>query len=42
MMRNEYYQLRGFNLETGVPGKKKLQQLELDDVAAELERLGII
>ena len=41
-MRNEYYLLRGANLETGVPSKKKLKELNLDDVAAELERLSII
>jgi len=41
-MRNEYYQLRGAVLETGVPSKKKLQELDLDDVAMELEKLGII
>lgn len=41
-MRDEYYQLRGAVLETGVPSKKKLQELDLDDVAMELEKLGII
>ncbi len=34
--------LRGANLETGVPTKEKLEELELSDVAIELERLGII
>lgn len=41
-MRDEYYQLRGAVLETGVPSKKKLQELDLSDVAMELEELGII
>jgi len=41
-MRDEYYKLRGANLETGVPTKEKLEELELSDVAIELERLGII
>jgi len=41
-MRDEYYKLRGANLETGVPTKDKLEELGLSDVAIELERLGII
>jgi aldehyde:ferredoxin oxidoreductase len=41
-MRDEYYQLRGINVETGVPGKAKLEELGLSDVAKELSSLGII
>ena len=29
-MQKEYYEEMGCNLETGMPSKKKLQELELD------------
>ena len=35
-MLDEYYQLRGWN-QNGVPTKKKLTSLGLDDVALSLE-----
>ena len=37
---NEYYELRGWDLATGIPTKEKLIELGLDDVAAELGALG--
>ena len=33
---NEYYGLRGWDLETGWPTREKLDELELADVAEEL------
>ena len=39
-MLNEYYALRGWDPETGCPGKEKLLSLGLEDVAAELEGMG--
>lgn len=37
---DEYYELRGWNQETGCPSKEKLLELELNGVVTELERLG--
>ncbi|MFH1929459.1 MAG: aldehyde ferredoxin oxidoreductase N-terminal domain-containing protein [Chloroflexota bacterium] len=39
---DRYYQLRGWDLETGVPTRAKLEGLDLKDVADELERLGVL
>lgn len=39
-MLNEYYTLRGWDLETGYPTRKKLVELGLDYVAKDLEKLG--
>jgi len=41
-MLNYYYEFRGWDKETGVPAKEKLEQLELGYVAKELERLGLL
>jgi aldehyde:ferredoxin oxidoreductase len=39
---DEYYRARGWNLETGIPTREKLEQLDLHDVADEAEtRHGI-
>ncbi len=35
-MRKEYYELRGWDIETGMPTCKKLNELELGDVAKQL------
>jgi aldehyde:ferredoxin oxidoreductase len=35
-MKDEYYQQRGWNKETGLPTKEKLTDLSLEDVAADL------
>ena len=35
-MKEEYYQLRGWDKETGVPTKEKLTELGLEDAAADL------
>jgi aldehyde:ferredoxin oxidoreductase len=37
---NRYYELRGWDVETGVPTQGKLRELHLDDVADELLKLG--
>lgn len=41
-MREEYYTLRGADLETGIPTKEKLEELGLADVAEELIARKII
>lgn len=41
-MRDEFYRLRGWDPETGIPKEEKLRELELDDVANELVRQGIL
>jgi len=41
-MLDEYYEQRGWNVETGIPTKVELKELGLADVAAELERLGLL
>lgn len=35
-MLDEYYQIRGWDIETGIPTKEKLHELGLDDIANEL------
>ena len=39
-MLNNYYQARGWDVETGVPGREKLEELDLGQVADELEALA--
>jgi len=41
-MKNEYYGLRGWDVETGLPTKAKLAELQLDDVAADLAGRGLL
>ncbi|HDM88677.1 MAG TPA: aldehyde ferredoxin oxidoreductase, partial [Candidatus Bathyarchaeota archaeon] len=38
----KYYELRGWNKESGWPTREKLEELGLKDVADELERIGRI
>jgi aldehyde:ferredoxin oxidoreductase len=40
LMLDDYYQVRGWDVETGVPSKKKLKELGLNSVARGLEKLG--
>jgi len=40
-MLDEYYVCRGWDAETGLPSRKKLEDLGLGDVAADLIRMGI-
>jgi len=39
---DRYYQFRGWDLETGIPTRAKLEELDLKDVADELDGLGIL
>ena len=39
---NEYYEASGWNKKTGVPTRKKLEELGLKDVADELTKLGYL
>ncbi|MFC1920370.1 aldehyde ferredoxin oxidoreductase family protein [Chloroflexota bacterium] len=39
---DEYYEVRGWDKETGIPARQKLIELGLDGVAEELSRLGKI
>jgi len=39
-IQDEYYTLRGWNVETGVPTRVKLEELGLKDIANSLEKLG--
>ena len=41
-MKSEYYQLRGWDVESGQPTKAKLKELELGDVASDLEKRGLL
>jgi aldehyde:ferredoxin oxidoreductase len=41
-MRNEYYELRGWNIESGFPTAAKLKELQLNDVADDLYRRGLV
>jgi aldehyde:ferredoxin oxidoreductase len=41
-MLDEYYQLHGWDKKAGVPTRKVLEELELEDVANQLEQLGKI
>jgi len=38
---DEYYELRGWDKETGIPSRQKLEELGLNHVADDLERLGV-
>ncbi|MFC1869722.1 aldehyde ferredoxin oxidoreductase N-terminal domain-containing protein [Chloroflexota bacterium] len=38
---DEYYRARGWDIVTGIPTREKLEELELKDIADELERLKI-
>jgi aldehyde:ferredoxin oxidoreductase len=39
-MKDEYYALRGWDIKTGIPTRKTLQELGLKDVVDELTKLG--
>jgi len=41
-MKSEYYQLRGWDVETGFPTRAKLNELGLGDITSDLERRGIL
>lgn len=39
-MLDEYYQVRGWNVKTGIPTKKTLLKYGLEDIAEDLEKMG--
>jgi len=41
-VKDEYYQLRGWDVETGLQTRTKLEELELHDIAEELEARGLL
>ena len=41
-MKDEYYEIRGWDVATGLQTKEKLQELNLVDVGNELEKLGLL
>ena len=41
-MKDMYYDLRGWDLETGIPLKETLARFDLDDIAQDLDTLGIL
>jgi aldehyde:ferredoxin oxidoreductase len=41
-MKSEYYKLRGWDADSGLQTKSKLKELELEDVAADLEGRGLL
>jgi aldehyde:ferredoxin oxidoreductase len=41
-MKSEYYELRGWDVSSGLPTMTKLQELELTDVASDLAKRGLL
>lgn len=41
-MKSEYYELRGWDVTSGLPTMTKLQELELGDIASDLEKRGLL
>ena len=41
-LKSEYYYLRGWDVVTGYPSKSKLEELDLADVAADLDARGLL
>ena len=41
-MKSEYYQLRGWDVETGLPTRSSLEELQLGDIAGDLQRRGLL
>jgi aldehyde:ferredoxin oxidoreductase len=41
-MKDDYYRLRGWDTETGLPGGARLRELGLDDVAYDLKDRGLL
>jgi aldehyde:ferredoxin oxidoreductase len=41
-MKSDYYELRGWDVESGLPTRAKLEELKLNDVAADLEERGLL
>lgn len=41
-MKDEYYQLRGWDVATGLPTEAKLEELQLGDIREDLRRRGLV
>jgi len=41
-MKSEYYELRGWDVDSGLQTRKKLEELGLRDVADELENRSLL
>jgi aldehyde:ferredoxin oxidoreductase len=41
-LKSEYYQLRGWDVPSGLPTAKKLSELGLADIAADLKSRGLL
>jgi aldehyde:ferredoxin oxidoreductase len=41
-LKSEYYELRGWDVESGFQTKTKLEELELGDIAEDLEKRGLL
>jgi aldehyde:ferredoxin oxidoreductase len=41
-MKSEYYELRGWNVQTGLPTGERLKDLQLTDVADDLNKRGLL
>ena len=41
-LKDEYYALRGWDVPSGLPTEKKLRELDLPDVAADLKARGLL
>jgi len=41
-MKDEYYEIRGWDIATGLPTRRTLEGLGLKDVADDLERRGLL
>lgn len=41
-LKDEYYILRGWNVETGFQTRTKLYDLNLDDIASDLGKRGLL
>jgi aldehyde:ferredoxin oxidoreductase len=40
-MREAWYTVQGWNPETGIPGRERLKELDLGDIADDLQKHGI-
>ena len=41
-MLDAYYEEKGWDIEKGIPTRRKLEALDLEDVAEDLEDLGML
>ncbi len=41
-MKDEFYELRGWDVASGLQTKAKLMELDLDDIIEDLEKRGLV